>query len=115
MSNFKRKGTGGRQHREAVSNINDVDLSLETLQEKDAREVAEVTAMLHEKDDKKTKKIGIKGDIISEEERRDIEKRKNLSNLSATDKYSSEMDRVRIESRQKYVERRVQKQLELES
>ena len=115
MSNFKRKGTGGRQHREAVSNINDVDLSLETLQEKDAREVAEVTAMLREKDDKKTKKIGIKGDIISEEERRDIEKRKNLSNLSATDKYSSEMDRVRIESRQKYVERRVQKQLELES
>ena len=86
----------------------------ESQYEKDRRDVEAISKRLQEKDEKRTKKLGISGYTITEAEKKKIEERNKLANLSNRSEYSDSMKQQRIRSRRDFLERRGDKIVELE-
>ena len=109
MSEFRKKKETSVRRREVVTNLRDE----ETSYEKDAREVAEINETLQKKDEKRTRKVGLSGQVLTEEDRRKIETRRKLADTQDSNKYTSEMARARQISRREYLDSRADKQIEL--
>ena len=86
----------------------------ESAHERDAREVAEVATMLKDKDEQKTKKLGLSGYTLTEAEKKNIEERRRLADSTDRVEYTDKMTRRRLESRRDYLSRRGEKIVELE-
>jgi len=85
----------------------------ENAYERDAREVAEVSDMLREKDEQKTRKVGLSGYTLTDAERQDIAERRSLAETNRSD-YSEQIRQRRMASRRDYLSRRGEKIVELE-